>query len=217
MNKNESSPLTRRFFLKRGARLSILGVTAAASVPAVAAQSGGARWQPSRHSEDDWLDQISGQHRFVFDTTSPSGISSALLYASNYYQGNNSGYGLKDADLAVVIVARHLSTPFAYNASIWTKYGEPLSNFVDRTKEPSKTNPYIRQLDGLVRRGAHIAVCQMATRAIAGSIARSAGASADEIYAEIAANLAGNSHLVPAGIVLVNRAQERGYSFVYGV
>jgi intracellular sulfur oxidation DsrE/DsrF family protein len=32
---------------------------------------------------------------------------------------------------------------------------------------------------------------------------------------ELAANLVGNSRLVPAGIVAVNRAQERGYSFAY--
>ena len=31
---------------------------------------------------------------------------------------------------------------------------------------------------------------------------------------ELAANLLANAHLVPAGIVAVNRAQERGYSFV---
>jgi len=30
------------------------------------------------------------------------------------------------------------------------------------------------------------------------------------------ANLVGNAHMVPAGIIAVNRAQERGYSFVVG-
>jgi len=32
---------------------------------------------------------------------------------------------------------------------------------------------------------------------------------------ELAAHLVPNSHIVPAGIVAVNRAQERGYSFSY--
>jgi intracellular sulfur oxidation DsrE/DsrF family protein len=71
-------------------------------------------------------------------------------------------------------------------------------------------------MSGLIRRGAHVGVCQMATRAIASSIARTAGTSADNIYNEIAENLLPNSHLVAAGIVAVNRAQEYGYAFVNG-
>jgi intracellular sulfur oxidation DsrE/DsrF family protein len=217
MNDGETA-VGRRFFLKNaGSRMAVLGAAVAASAPAGTAQSNaGARWQPPRHTQDDWLDQISGQHRFVFDTTTAAGMNSALLFANNYYIANASGYGLKDSDLAVVIVTRHLSTPFAYNDSIWAKYGEPISNFVDRTKEPSKKNMYLSQIDALVKRGAHVAVCQMATRALAGSIARATGGSTDDIYNEISANLVGNSHLVAAGIVAVNRAQERGYAFVYG-
>ena len=36
----------------------------------------------------------------------------------------------------------------------------------------------------------------------------------DNIFNELTANLLSNSRMVPAGIVAVNRAQERGYSFV---
>ena len=46
-------------------------------------------------------------------------------------------------------------------------------------------------------------------------IAKGGRASTDDIYKELAANLLANSHLVPAGIVAVNRAQERGYTFAY--
>jgi intracellular sulfur oxidation DsrE/DsrF family protein len=38
------------------------------------------------------------------------------------------------------------------------------------------------------------------------------GATADTIYNEMVANLVPNARIVPAGIVAVNRAQERGYS-----
>jgi hypothetical protein len=33
------------------------------------------------------------------------------------------------------------------------------------------------------------------------------------VYNEVVANLMSNSHLAPAGILIVKRAQERGYSF----
>ena len=36
-----------------------------------------------------------------------------------------------------------------------------------------------------------------------------------DIFKELTENLIPNAHMVPAGIVAVNRAQERGYSFAY--
>jgi intracellular sulfur oxidation DsrE/DsrF family protein len=214
MSEHTSSPHARRFFLTQVAPgLTALGVAAVTANPAAAQSVEAARWQPERHTQDDWLD-LPGKHRLVFDTTEQEGLSNALLYATNYYSASNSAYGLQNSDLAVVVIARHTSTPYAYTDAIWSKYGVPISNFVARGKEPSMTNAYNRQLSGLVGRGMHVGVCQLATRAISGAIARSVNANVDDIYNEIAANLLPNSHLVPAGIIAVNRAQERGYTLV---
>jgi intracellular sulfur oxidation DsrE/DsrF family protein len=214
----KTSRLARRFFLTRmGTGMTVLGATAAAGIASATPQAvERSSWQPERHTQDDWLDQISGKHRLVFDTTESDGFSSALTYATNYYSANSSSYGLQNADLAVVVIARHFSTPYAYNDSIWMKYGVPISDFVARGKEASMRNVNGRQLTTLTGRGAHLAVCQLATRAISGSIARAVNATQDDIYNEIAANLLPNSHLVAAGIVAVNRAQERGYTLVHG-
>jgi intracellular sulfur oxidation DsrE/DsrF family protein len=38
------------------------------------------------------------------------------------------------------------------------------------------------------------------------------GQTADAVFDELKANLVPNAHLVPVGIIAVNRAQERGYS-----
>jgi intracellular sulfur oxidation DsrE/DsrF family protein len=206
--------LARRFFFTRGGGMLLSAAAAtgvASAMPQVAERS---TWQPERHTQDDWLDQISGKHRLVFDTTTAEGLGSALTFATNYYSANNSSYGLQNADLAVVTIVRHFSTPYAYNDSIWMKYGAPISDFVARGKEPSMRNVNARQLTTLTGRGMHLAVCQLATRAISGSIARAVSGNADEIYNDIAANLMPNSHLVPAGIVAVNREQERGYTLV---
>jgi intracellular sulfur oxidation DsrE/DsrF family protein len=69
-------------------------------------------------------------------------------------------------------------------------------------------------MDSLSKQGVQFAVCSMATRANAGMIARTAGKSTDTIFAELTSNLVSNARMVPAGIVAVNRAQERGYSLV---
>jgi len=49
----------------------------------------------------------------------------------------------------------------------------------------------------------------------AGQLAADGGGDADAIYKDFAANLVPNSHIVPAGVVAVNRAQERGYTLIY--
>src|SRR5262249_38551837 len=136
------SVLHRRSFVTR------LGGAAALGVPAILqAQSPPAgRWQPAREEQGDWLDRVPGRHRILFDATTPEAFGYALLFANNYFLGNADAYGLKDNDLAVVIVARHHATPFAFNDAMWRKYGEPLSrlaNFVDpRTKSAPSSNLY---------------------------------------------------------------------------
>ena len=187
-------------------------------------------WRPARHAQDDWFDKIPGEHRFVFDTTSAEGMALALRFARTYFRINQAGYGLKDNDLAVVIIARHHSTAFAYSDALWSKYGKQLSEqsrFTDpQTKEPPKINLYAvpesepesddspASIQTLIKRGAQFAVCQAASRAIAGRIAKATGGNVDAIFAEIGANLLPNARFVPAGIVAVNRAQELGYAFV---
>ncbi len=224
-----NSSLARRSFLARfGAGVGAVSVTIAVSPAAMAQVATNATWRTTRHAQDDWLDKNSAQHRVVFDTTTMDGIASALRFADNYFIVNGDAYGLKDSDLAVLIVARHKSTPFGYNDAMWAKYGKQFSelgNYIDpKTNEPPNVNIYATpgdatnkagRLVGLIKRGARIAVCQMSSREIAGSIAKSTGGDGDAILKELGANLVGNARLVPAGIVTVNRAQERGYSFVY--
>ncbi len=226
-------PVQRRSFLTRVG----LGATAFAAAfggasTAEAETPGNARWQPTLHEIDDWMDKVPGKHRMVFDTTTPESLGMALLFSNNYYNANQTGYGLKDSDLAVIIVARHDSTPMAFNDAIWAKYGVPISKkngFVDpKTKEAPTSNLYNasnygdslanrgNQIDAAAKRGLQFAVCQVATRAYARAIAMATNGDADKIFNELLANLVMNSHPVPAGIVAVNRAQERGYAFVRG-
>ena len=219
----------RRSFLARlGAGLGVVGAGLAAGVEVASGQTkgGGGAFQPARHTPDDWLDELPGKHRLVFDTTSTDSVAMTLLYANNFFVGNQNGYGLGDADTAVVIVVRHNSTPFAYNDSIWAKYGATIAartSLVDpKTKQPptinllNSTAPGLPNLgitiDSLLKRGVHFAVCQLATRRVAGQIAQASGGNVDAVYSELAANLVGNAHLAASGIVAFSRAQEHGYT-----
>lgn len=223
----------RRSFLSRlGAGLAAVG---AAFVPAAAARGGetqGApRWSPARHAQDEWLEQVPGKHRFFFDAISPTGAGEAIAFATNYYTASQTGYGLGDADLAVVICLRHWATPFAFTDAIWAKYGVPLADRIQfkdpKTSAPPTTNVYLAStygmqlpnrgvtLDAMIRRGTHFAVCDMATRVFAGVAAQATGGNRDAVYQDMRANAIANAHFVPAGIVAVNRAQERQYAIQF--
>jgi hypothetical protein len=223
----------RRSFLTRlGAGVTVAGGALASGVSVAGAQSSSAGFSPAKHTQDDWMDRIPGKHRMVFDTTTPGGFGAALLYANNYLISSASGYGLKDQDAAIIIVARHFATPFAYSDAMWAKYGKampPVAALDDpKTKQRAVVNMYGvasyadganmgTTIDEVVKKGVHFAVCQLATTFFSGLLAQSTGGQAASVYTELTSNLIGNSHLVASGILGVNRAQERGFTLATAV
>ena len=162
--------------------------------------------------------------------TTADGFAGAMAYANNFFQVNNDFYDLADSDMAVVLLARHFSTPFAFNDAMWEKYGASwadMARFNDpRTNQAPTANLYNAgpitglgnrglTLDGLVGRGMKIALCQVAARGFAGAAARAAGADTDEVFEEVMDNLLDGVQPVPAGIVAIGRAQERGFTFSF--
>jgi hypothetical protein len=230
--QSPSSSERRSFLTRLNAGAASLAALAIAGVARAQEKSAATvRWQPARHDKDDWLDNLPGKHRLVFDTTNHNGLGEALLFANNFIRVNRSDYGLQNGDLAVVIVVRHRSTPFGYNDAMWAKYGVSLAaraQFEDpKTKLAPKTNVYNvgdagdsssnrgTTLDALAKQGVQLAVCATSTRGYAGAIAAATGGNTDAIFNELIANLVvPNTRRVPAEIVAVNRAQERGYSLV---
>lgn len=223
MDKKPAStpaPVERRSFLTRfnagAASLAavVLGSTALAQDRPE--QSSASGWQPERHAQDDWMDQLPGKHRLIFDTTHPDGLNDGLLYASNFIAVNGSAYSLEASDLAVIVVARHASTAYAYNDAMWEKYGSAMAARagIDDPSQAPKNNRFNRSLSRLASDGVQFGVCSVATRGNAGLIARNVDGDADAIFEELSANLVDGARLVPAGIVAVSRAQERGYTLV---
>ncbi len=229
--QSPSSPARRSFLTGRNAGVTSIAAMAIGGAAMVQGKSiKTARWEPARHEQDDWLDLLPGKHRLVFDTTAADGMADALFFANNFMNVNQADYGLQDNNLAVVIIARHGSTPFAYNDAMWAKYGMAMTGLTKLDDPKSKVAPKVNvynsgnygnllpnhgvTLDALSKRGVQFAVCSLATRVTAGMIAGAVGGNVNTINSELIANLVSNSRMVPAGIVAVNRAQERGYSLV---
>jgi hypothetical protein len=219
----------------RRSMMSGLGVAAVGvalgSRPLAAQTTGaGGRFQPARHQQDAWLDAVAGKHRIFIDASTPRGAGESILYSNNLYEANKSGYSLAEPDIVVVACMRHFATPFAYNDAIWKKYGKVLSMMIEftdpKTKQAPSTNllnsaaygialsNFGNTIDSVVKRGTRFAVCDMATHFFAAQIAMATKGNADAVYKELVANTIPNSHMVAAGVVAVNRAQEYGFSLL---
>jgi len=218
--------------LHRRSLISAVGVAAAA----IALRSGTAEAQPppvagfkpARHPQDAWLDGLPGKHRTIIDSFSVNGGGEALLFANNLHVANTAGYGLSDAEVAVVVTLRHKSTQFAFNNAMWAKYGKGLSEGLDLVDPKTKQAPTVNlfntpgygpelpnfglTIDSVAKIGVHFAICQMATRRLAGQIAKAVGGTSDAIYDDLVANTVPNGHMVAAGVIAVTRAQEYGYT-----
>jgi hypothetical protein len=187
-------------------------------------------FQPARHPQDEWMDTLPGKHRTIIDCAAAGAAGTGVFYANNIFTANRNGYQLADSDVAVIVVLRHEATAFAYDDAMWAKYGTVLGNMGKiadpRTNQPPAVNPLNSREFGqamtnlgvtasaIANRGAHFAICDMATNRIAGVIASAVKSTQPAIYKELVANLLPNGHMVAAGVVAINRAQERGYSML---
>ena len=230
----EMPQTARRSFLSRfgmgAALVAGVGAGLAAARPAVAQTNA---FKPRRHKEDAWMDTPNVAHRVVIDSAFPPAGGAALLYANNNFLANKTGYGLDAQDIAIIVVLRHLSTPFAFTDVIWAKYGGALSEIIEfknpATKAAPATNLYNSSEGGmaltnrgvtissLVEKNVQFAVCGSAMRFMANAIGQRTKSDADAVYKEFAANLVPNSHVAPAGVIAVNRAQEYGYTMLTAV
>lgn len=203
--------MLRRSFLSSGPGFAALFGLA----PQTGASS---RFDSARYAQDAWYDELPGRHRVCFDTWTAPKFAEAAGFTRNYYAASKDGYGIADRDLAVLMVVRHQTAPFAFTDAIWAKYGQAFSDrmgFMDpKTHQVPTANPYAAELAALVKQGLHLAVCNMTTRAYTRILADQGRGDAEVIYKELTANTIGPSHFVPAGTLAVTRAQEHGYVLV---
>jgi intracellular sulfur oxidation DsrE/DsrF family protein len=206
----------------KGRRQLIAGLGTTAAAVALGAGTAGAQapmsaFQPARHAQDDWMEQLPGKHRVVLDVTSADGVPDGIRFASNFFAGHKTGYDLGDGDIAIIMVLRHAATVYGYGEAIWAKYGKILDS---KAAEPPKTNPHDAPprspISGLAKRGVHYVVCGSASLGIARRLAGQDG-DADAMMKEMVASMIPSSHITVgvAGVVSAAHAQERGFSYLF--
>lgn len=207
---------------KQTRRAMLAGLGAVAASGALVARESAAQvaaapapFTPTLHTEDAWMSAVPGKHRVVLDVVSATGVPDAIRFAGNLFSGHKSGYNVDEADIAILICLRHGATAYGYADAMWSKYGK---TFDGKTTPTPSANPYNSgtrtQMSDLAARGVRFMVCGQATRGLAGRIAGQGGDS-DAVAKELGANLVPNGRIVPAGVIGVTHAQERGFAVLY--
>jgi intracellular sulfur oxidation DsrE/DsrF family protein len=213
MSSSTHDAVVRRSFL---ARLATAGSAFAAAV-ALPSKSAAQSSRGPTHPADAWLDDLKGQHKNIFDCVSVETGPTGWTFARNFLTANTGPiYQLKDADVNAIVCVRHLASVFGFNDAVWTKYKLGESQKVNEGGVPAVKNPQSNTANDLSKRGVIVAVCGMATTRIARTVAADTGLNAAEIEADLRANLVTpTARVVAAGVIVTNRAQEKGFTYTY--
>lgn len=213
MNSPTHDTVVRRSFL---ARLATVG-GALAAVVALPSTSAAQSSRGPTHPADAWLDDLKGQHKNIFDCTSIETGPTGWTFARNFLTANTGPiYQLKDADVNAIVCVRHLASVFGFNDAMWTKYKLGESQKVSEGGVPAVKNPHANTANDLAKRGVIVAICGMATTRIARTVAADAGLNAADVEADLRANLVTpTARVVAAGVIVTNRAQEKGFTYTY--
>jgi intracellular sulfur oxidation DsrE/DsrF family protein len=205
--------VVRRSFL---ARLAALG-SALAGVVAIPSTSTAQSSGSPTHPADAWLDDFKGQHKNIYDCTSVENGPMGWTFARNFLTGNTGPiYQLKDADINAIVSVRHSASVFGFNDAMWAKYKLGESQKVNEAGIAAVKNPQTNVANDLAKRGVIVTVCGLATGRIARTVAAEAGLNAADVETELRANLVTpTARVVAAGVVVVNRAQEKGFTYTY--
>jgi intracellular sulfur oxidation DsrE/DsrF family protein len=212
--------------------LGMLATGAAAAgigslVPGTALAHAPAPPQSSTNADfDAWLGKIKGAHKQVYDATE---FNHAMPLAwARVFLMSNATVGVPAGDAMAVVVLRHAAIPLAMQTSLWEKYnfGEMFQVINDETKQPHTKNIFYSAPEGtfpipgmtieaLMKDGTLFGVCDMAITFYSKMHATKMNLDPAEVKKEWIAGVMPGITVVPSGVLAVNRAQERGCSYVF--
>jgi intracellular sulfur oxidation DsrE/DsrF family protein len=222
MSHPEHTP--RRGFLARVAAGAAAFVAAGATP--IAAQR---RDAAEPHPADRWLDPLTGRHRQIYDVETPQRVGAGLGYARNFLSANAQAYGLADREQSVVVSLRHTAVPFAFGDAAWAAYA--LGEYVPFAEAgaPARRNQHLgaavagtvppaanatATFAALHARGVVFTVCGLSFGRVVRELAQRSGHPPERVRADLTEALVPGAIVVAAGVVALNRAQERGFSYI---
>lgn len=167
--------------------------------------------------DEPWMRRVTGKHRVIFHSHEPtSGL--ALRWAATFLDTQTSSYGLRDADSTVIVGLNGKSVGLVFNDRLWTRH--PIGTTLGMPGDRNPAGPGAGgSLAALLSRGVMVLVCHNSLRA-SGQRFLPEGSRGDAtaraaFYEEVKANLLPGIEIVPAMIVTLQQAQDRGCRYVY--
>jgi hypothetical protein len=220
----------RRAFLGQLGLAAAVLAGAGASSPLDAEELRAGGGLPAADWDMSWLDLLAhAKYRATFNVAELADFAAAS-HARRFMDQFHEVEGTSDADTRAVFVFRHQGTPIGFNDVLWDKYAIGEARKIDDpdTHAPARRNinwkaaasgsadDRAESLEALHARGAIMLVCNIAAKGWAETTAKKTNASADDVYADMKANLLPGAILAPSGIFALIRAQNAGCAYMPG-
>jgi intracellular sulfur oxidation DsrE/DsrF family protein len=218
---NEAADSTpRRTFLSRLAAATAafgMGTVPSSAFAAPSRPEGRAKMSESVPEDEPWMQRLSGTQRVLFHSHEATN-GTALTWARTFLETHKNSYGRTDKDCGVVVGLNGKAIGLVFNDALWAKY--PIANTLAMTgATAASANPNTSAVAQLLQRGVIVLVCNNSLRASGQRFlpeAQRGDAAARTAFAEEArANLLPGVEVVPAMIVTLQMAQDRGCRYVY--
>lgn len=210
-NSGFQLPARRRFLAQLSAGIAgLVGLAA----PASATQS----FAP-QDDLDAWMQRARGEHRQIFHATG-HGDGAAMLMAANFLEVYASAYGAASSHVSAVIGIHGSALPIGLSDAAWDKYELGRRNNITDpdTKEPARRNVFAVggpiSIDTVMGRGVVLLVCNVALTRLSSGLAASMSLAQADVYNDLRAAVIPGAVVVPGLVVALNRAQEKGFTYV---
>jgi intracellular sulfur oxidation DsrE/DsrF family protein len=188
---------------------------------------------------DQWFNKIKGSHRVVYDATRPNDM---MPFAwPKVFLMTNAATGTPESDCGVVVVLRHDGIPYAFQDSMWAKYGfgdlfkanDVGGGFqaADAATATKTRNPFWNTKPGdfkvpgigavpigikdLQASGVMFCVCNAAMTVFSAIVADKMNMKPEEVMNDWKANIIPGIQIVPSGVWALGRAQEHKCAYIY--
>lgn len=232
MQHDEKRQPSRRTFLG-----ALAGSTAAISMASFAAPLSAGAKTINEHMEtdpddpEDWMKQIKGKHRVVFDVTQPNDVFPFAW--PRIFLVTNEQTGTPEKENSVVVILRHSAIPYALKDELWAKYklGEFFKADDMMTKAPAVRNPFWQPKAGdykvpgvgnvaigineLQQSGVQFLACHMALTVYSAVMADKMNMKPEDVKKDWMAGVLPGIQVVPSGVWALGRAQEKGCGYVF--
>ena len=176
--------------------------------------------------DSSWLDQLTAKHKQIFDVSAYAD-GGGLFFAKNYFNAHRDAFGTTYPDVQAVLGIHGDAYPVVFGDAIWARYdfGRRVKAKDPRTGKPALRNVlwqpregeemYEYSVNALQPRGAKFILCNNVLRFLTRTLAGETGATYDATRSELIGGLLPGVTVVPAMVVALGLAQERGCAYVY--